>query len=412
MQETIHFRFVGVYSDSLTSHKPSSMDRIFDLPPPPATCASAPAGLKRTLSMISDLEPRTTNTTTTAAYSSPTSGLRRAPSTTGASRAIEAVGSHESKGAAVAAQADLCSLYLDKKPCIMPLTAAVRLAPQTRECEWVSDNEIVQQLFSEDLNAAYKWMSENKNMQVAIADASDIHEKYPALMGTTDNMPSLRPRSEFCCLYRLSIRELWTSMGVRAKNCIQTAKARGGSHDSQAFYLEGPMSIYDVPGKPTTARFDMGNGRIALMTGIPLPPGPELRRHIRESIEVHKNHASCDFNSETCSVQLLPTQVMGGTESTHVMGLDGLIGSHTTDGSWSIVAASGTYAVRVDLDGISAETIALCVQRWRSISRDAPGNYMFHDENGNQYLLLTIIKDGVTEVSIGMGNDSHMVEEQ
>ena len=56
--------------------------------------------------------------------------------------------------------------------------------------------------------------------------------------------------------------------------------------------------------------------------------------------------------------------------------------------------------------------VGLSIQRWRSMSRDSPGNYMFHDDNGNQYLLLTIIKDGVTEVSIGMGNDSHMVEEQ
>lgn len=300
-------------------------------------------------------------------------------------------------------------VVIAQRPCIQPLTVALRLAPLTKGMTWTSHDPLVDALLRTPLEADFQWLQRNIAMNIDIADVDNIAVKYPAIMGSAEGMPSLSA-DEYAALYKWGLELDWSDMGMNSKSCIALCAAQGGEQETQAFYVEGVLQVLRVQGSPDVFRFEAGQDRCVLLTGIALPPGDSLDAGIDAAKELHmQNLQEESFESVSGTLQMLPVQYQGdpGT-STAMMGLDRLVGART-DSGWEVVSAAGNFAARVDKDGIACETIAMSVQRLRSLRQDPKCDYMLHDECGNQTILLTSLFLGEVEFQIQLGNECHVV---
>lgn len=372
------------------------MQRIFDISIPAATTQSG--GLSRTMSHSSTITPkvevqRNGGLSRTATHSrGGMTGEFREPNGTASTCASPA--------------------FLEKRACMLPLTTAIRLAPQVHGMSWTSDDAVLSVMLQSPIEADFHWLQTNDALQIAIADRSNIDEKYMALMQTAEGKPTLG-ENEFAALYRWGVKVDWRHMGVTPRECIGSVPAMGGAGETQAFYVEGNMDVMNHPHGVAVFRYPMGSDRYMLLTGIPVAPGEEADLHVSSTIEAHRQAMfdALPFSRQKCSIQMLGVEIMGNPEtSTHDMGLDTLIGASTTDGAWQVVSAAGNFGTRLDKTGISAESMGFSIQRWRCFAQDRAATYMLHDGKGNQQTVITIVKAGRIEWQIALGNAHHLVE--
>jgi hypothetical protein len=286
---------------------------------------------------------------------------------------------------------------VDQDPCLLPVVVAMRTAPNTRDQTWTVD-PAVQHLFDLDLDAAFAWARDNHELQIGLATADDIVAKWQKIVGKGEP-PELTPR-DYCIIYRWAVDFEWARMGAGARTALFDVPCGGGN--CLPIYVKGAARATELHGL-VALHFDAGD-RSFVLSGAP-HPSTTIVETVRR---LHAGEGRSVPVGPEDEVQLIPVEFVGCPEtSTALMGLGRLVGSTTE--THEVVAAAGNCAVAIDVQGIRAEAMGYVIVRYRSIAVNVnpPGRWNFHDEKGNQWLRLTVIKDGRVEFGIELGNRHH-----
>lgn len=288
-------------------------------------------------------------------------------------------------------------VLVDQDPCLTPIVLALRTVPETKDQTWTVD-ERLQHLFDMNLAEVFDWARDNHELQIGVADKTNIEDKWGQVIGT-GKPPVLEGDGDFCVIYHWAVNLSWQMMGASARKAQYDVPC--GTGNAHPIYVKGIGRVTELHGL-VALHFDFGD-RTFILSGTPHPTPIAVetirRLHAGEGVEVN-----VDGSDE---VQLLPVEFVGRHDtSTALMGLDLLVGSQTP--TYRVTKAAGNCAVAIDLEGIRAEAMGYAVVRYRSMfTKNPPGKWNFHDEKGNQWLRLTVRKGGRVEFGIELGNAHH-----
>lgn len=316
-----------------------------------------------------------------------------------------------------------CSIFVNHEVCLRPLVAALRC--EVPGSNWKSEDDLVSEMLTEDLGPTFEWLEANMEMSIAIANHETIKDKYLDVMGTLQGCPKLN-HNEWAALYKWEIDKMWNCMNVSARIAKEAVASCGGRGRTKPIELRGsatPMKMVDLPGIAETYVFDSPrDGRRVLISGFPFAPhemplGRSVPEHIQNSVQQHNNIYQLEEDDHmqilppSFCLRMIPVMCTGDSKTaTATMGLDKLLNAQTEDGNMYVKSVCGSFATAIDEEGIQAAAQAYAVVATRSFMQpqNAKGPVELYNERGNQYILLTIYKDGKIEWQIGMNDSCHV----
>lgn len=293
------------------------------------------------------------------------------------------------------------AVELFRPACRFPIVAVIQ-RDFASDLEWTaSDPEVVAELNDP---ADFAWVDGNHELRVAAATPETVATVWPAVLPGFP-VPELKPL-EVAVAYSWNLRLSWADLSTSAREGGDTVPVLGGETRSRPFNVKLTHRAVQPALDPILV-FYAGDRQVRI-SGIPLPPGPELFRRAAAVRRLHTGELKVEPTAG--EMQSLPLYVDGEeTFATHEMGIDRLMGATVgaTDTLWTVNHAAGNYGISLSVDGIHTKTAGYAIMITKGISHPLNANFVLHDGQGNQHTFITVLKAGRVEFSAEMANCTH-----